>query len=109
MPQTTVVNLYHIPKGWEADSNFVYIGRSGRGYDGRFGNPHPVGRTCSRCGVVHAQGEAVQAFAKDFERKILEDRTFREAVLQLKGKRLICFCMPKPCHGQVIADWLNKQ
>jgi hypothetical protein len=29
-------------------------------------------------------------------------------VLELKGKRLGCFCVPrKACHGFIIAEWLD--
>lgn len=31
---------------------------------------------------------------------------FKDAVLSLKGKRLGCFCAPKPCHGDVIVEYL---
>ena len=58
----------------------VYIGRAGRGEDGYFGNPFRMG----------------------------QDSEFKHRVLALKGKRLGCFCKPKACHGDVIADWLNK-
>ena len=79
----------------------VYIGRAGRGEDGYFGNPFSMRNGTSR-------EDAVQKFQKCFIDRIEKDTEFTRRVLALKGKRLGCFCKPKACHGDVIADWLNK-
>jgi len=52
--------------------------------------------------------DAIQKFQKYFSERIEKDSEFRRRVLELKGKKLGCFCKPKACHGDVIADWLNK-
>jgi hypothetical protein len=52
--------------------------------------------------------QAVKSFQKYFNERIEKDSEFKRRVLALKGKRLGCFCKPKACHGDVIADWLNK-
>lgn len=98
---TTVLNIYH---GKPAD---VYIGRAGRGEDGYFGNPHPVGRSCPICKVEHQQEEAVEAYRVTFKARIEKDPEFKRRVTELRGKSLGCFCKPKPCHGDVIAEFLN--
>ena len=87
--QTVVVNINKEPFD-------IYIGRAGRGEDGYFGNPFRMGSGISR-------EDAVQKFQKYFI-----DSEFKRRVLALTGKRLGCFCKPKTCHGEVIADWLNK-
>jgi hypothetical protein len=92
--QTVVVNINEEPFD-------VYIGRAGRGEDGYFGNPFRIG-----CGI--SREDAVQKFQKYFTDRIEKDSDFKGRVLALKGKRLGCFCKPKACHGDVIADWLNK-
>jgi Domain of unknown function (DUF4326) len=92
--QTVVVNIYK-------EQFDVYIGRTGRGQDGYFGNPFRMGNGMGR-------EDAVQKFQKYFADRIEKDSEFRQRVLALKGKRLGCFCKPKACHGDVIADWLNK-
>ena len=92
--QTAAVNIYK-------EQFDVYIGRAGRGQDGYFGNPFRMGNGTSR-------EDAVQKFQKYFAERIEKDSEFRRRVLALKGKRLGCFCKPKACHGDVIADWLNK-
>ncbi len=92
--KTVVVNIYQ-------EQFDVYIGRAGRGEDGYFGNPFRMGNGISR-------EDTVQKFQKYFIVRIENDSEFRRRVLALKGKRLGCFCKPKACHGDVIADWLNK-
>jgi Domain of unknown function (DUF4326) len=71
------------------------------GEDGYFGNPFRMGNRISR-------EQAVKSFQKYFTERIEKDSEFKRRVLALKGKRLGCFCKPKACHGDVIADWLNK-
>jgi Domain of unknown function (DUF4326) len=92
--QTVVVNIYK-------EQFDAYIGRAGRGEDGYFGNPFRMGNEISR-------EDAVQKFQEYFTERIEKDSEFRRRVLALKGRRLGCFCKPKACHGDVIADWLNK-
>jgi Domain of unknown function (DUF4326) len=92
--QTVVVNIYQ-------EQFDTYIGRAGRGEDGYFGHPFRMGTGISR-------EDAVQRFQKYFTERIQKDAEFNRQVLALKSKRLGCFCKPKACHGDVIADWLNK-
>lgn len=104
---TRVVNIRDLSPGWERDPAYAYIGRAGRGQDGYFGNPHPVG-DCARCGREHERGEAVLAFREDFE-SYLRQPEYLARIKALKGKILVCFCAPRACHGHVMAEWLNKQ
>jgi hypothetical protein len=92
--RTVVVNIHE-------ESFDVYIGRTGRGEDGYFGNPFRMGNGMSR-------EDAVDRFQKYFAERIEKDSEFKRRILALKGKRLGCFCKPKACHGDVIAEWLNK-
>jgi hypothetical protein len=99
---TTVVNL---AKGEAYD---VYIGRPGKGQDGYFGNPHTMGRIyCPACQSWHDRPSAIAAYKKDFLKRVKEDMEFFARVIELKDKRLGCFCSPLPCHGDVIAEWLD--
>jgi hypothetical protein len=84
----------------------VYIGRRGKGQDGYFGNPHPVGY-CPACLTTHDREGAIQAYVKYFEARITDDKTFRQRIEALRGKRLGCFCHPRECHGDVIVRWLE--
>jgi Domain of unknown function (DUF4326) len=92
--QTVVVNIYK-------EQFDAYIGRAGQGEDGYFGNPFRMANEISR-------EDTVEKFQRYFTARIEKDVEFRRRVLALKGKRLGCFCKPQACHGDVIADWLNK-
>jgi ribA/ribD-fused uncharacterized protein len=107
MSETTVVSLRTCPPGWEQSSMYAYIGRAGRGQSGYFGNSHPVGAPCAQCKKTHERGTALEAYRADFAHWIETDQEFRQQVQSLRGKKLVCFCKPRDCHGDVIAGWLN--
>jgi hypothetical protein len=106
MSETTVISLRECPKGWETNEQYAYIGRAGRGQTGYFGNPHPVGEHCDLCHDVHERGTAVEAFRTTFT-NALYDPEYKRRIQELRGKTLVCFCHPRACHGDVIAEWLN--
>lgn len=75
---------------------------------GWLGNPHPIG-WCDICGVYHTRDECIEKFKEDFYKKVKYDSEFKSAVLELKGKRLGCYCKPEACHGDVIKEWIDSQ
>ncbi len=88
----------------------VYIGRAGHGKDGYHGNPIVKGQECLVCGNVHTTpGETLDCFRIYFAIRLEDDEEFRRRTLSLMGKRLGCFCKPRPCHGDVIVEWVNSQ
>ena len=89
MNKCTVVNLRSSPYD-------VYIGRPSE-----FGNPYSV--------QTHGREGCIELYREHFSCRIENDLAFRTLVLDLAGKRLGCFCAPKACHGNVIADWVNSQ
>lgn len=90
---TTVANIRDgIPPG------SVYIGREGHGFDGYFGNPVTIGTRATK----------IAGFRDYFLRRVERDLAFRARVEALRGKILLCFCKPMPCHGDVIAEWLDR-
>lgn len=99
--RTTVVNL-------RAEDYDVYIGRAGRGQRGYFGNPHSVGY-CRICNCRHNRNESIEAYKEYFFDRLHNDPEFKARVLDLRGKKLGCFCKPKACHGIVIANYVNDQ
>lgn len=101
--KTQIVNIYHkLPYD-------IYIGRAGNGQSGYFGNPITKGNICDLCNLVHeTPASTLPCYEAYFNLRIDEDKDFKSAVLNLKGKTLGCFCKPKPCHGDVIIEWLNK-
>ena len=70
----------------------VYIGRPSI-----FGNPFTKGK----------RTDLIARYEKYFLMRVKIDPLFREEVLKLRGKTLGCFCAPRPCHGQIIIDWLE--
>lgn len=99
--KTIVVNIKSGKPG-------IYIGRAGKNSTGYFGNPHPIGY-CYQCKRNHTRDECIAAYKKDFLQRIQNDTEFRKRILELKGKTLICFCFPLACHGNVIAEYLDKE
>jgi len=92
---TTVIHLRDQQPG------DVYIGRAGKGEDGYFGNPF-------RLGQGETRGSTIERYDEWFHQRLLTDPEFKKKVSELKGKRLVCFCKPQACHGDVIAAWLNR-
>ncbi len=91
VPITRVVNVDR-----EDVPGAVYIGRGTP-----WGNPYALGPDGDR-------EEVIRKFRYDFERNLLRDGPrFKERLLQLRGRRLGCHCKPAPCHGDVLAEYLN--
>ena len=78
----------------------VYIGRAGRGQDGYFGNPYILT-------LGEKRGSSIEKFKTYFFNRIKTDQEFKKRIHALKGKILGCFCKPYPCHGDVIAEYLE--
>lgn len=99
----SVVNIRSLRPGWESDPQYVYIGRAGRRFDGYFGNPFPM------AGKDWIRDRVLERFMGYADERIERDPEFRERVKGLYGKTLVCFCDPKPCHGdylEYLADHL---
>ncbi len=86
----------------------VYIGRSGKGLKGPFGNPISIGQKCPHCGQVHDRGGTLVCYRIMLEHRLKTDPTFRQAVKELAGKTLVCFCKPLPCHGDILAEYAER-
>ena len=93
---TTVVNISsRLPYD-------VYIGRAGKGHDGYFGNPFRLNDESERV-------EILRKYEVWFYDRLASDPEFKRRIHELKGKKLGCFCRPKICHGDIIADYLNNE
>jgi hypothetical protein len=84
-----VLNLHtdSIPPG------AVYVGR-GRG--SKWGNPFRIGRDGTRDEVI----------AK-YEKWIRRQPQLMEALRELEGKDLVCFCAPRACHADILLKLVN--
>jgi hypothetical protein len=91
--QTKAVNIRN-------ENYDVYIGRAGRGQDGYFGNPFPLLPGQPR-------GASLDKYRAYFKDRLKTDPEFSRRINGLKGKTLGCFCKPYPCHGDIIAEYLD--
>lgn len=92
--KTSVVNIRKKPYD-------QYIGRAGKGHDGYFGNPFKLE-------AGEPRGNTIERFKVYFYERLKNDSEFKRRIDALKGLVLGCFCKPYPCHGDVIADYLNS-
>lgn len=99
----------------KADETNVYVGRGtgGRnmtntkiGVRGWLGNPHALDDGYTR-------GESIDLFRDDFEARLRGDEEFRDAVRDLAGETLGCWCRridddSPACHAEVIAEHADR-
>ena len=95
--KTTVVD--HTEKEYD-----VYIGREAKynGFDlerSLFHNPFKK--------EVYGRQECIRLFEDYFYERIERQSSFKNAVENLKGQTLGCWCAPKDCHGDKITNYLN--
>lgn len=70
----------------------VYVGRPSK-----WGNPFVVGPDGTRDEVIH-QYEVMLQFTAHL---------MREAKRELRGKHLVCWCAPLPCHADILLRIAN--
>lgn len=71
----------------------VYIGRGSK-----WGNQFVIGVDGDRSEVIRKHKERVD-----------NDKAFKEQIKnELKGKDLVCYCYPKPCHGDYLLKIANE-
>ena len=54
-----------------------------------------------------SRGATIERYRGYFLDRLRTHEQFARRVRELKGKTLGCFCKPHPCHGDVIADYLD--
>ncbi len=111
---TTVANKHELARdypGWARDEHFAYIGRKREGM--HFGNPFSALPTSHAEVRVGSRDESIEAFRRWLGAHAYEEveperrRWIMDNMWRLKGKTLVCFCHPKPCHGNVYVVWLD--
>lgn len=94
-----VINIRDAPKDWSTNPAYVYIGRSNK-----YGNPIKADRACPVCDARHNfPSETLACYEVWLLRKLRKEPNFLKPLV---GKILVCFCKPKPCHGNVIIKYL---
>jgi len=74
----------------------IYIGRPTP-----FGNPFKIGEQITREGAVEAYQELINWS------KIHNPAFIHMLIDNLKGRDLLCWCAPSPCHGDIILTLVN--
>jgi hypothetical protein len=90
---TKVIHIKDAPKGWKTNPDYVYIGRPSK-----WGNPFVIGKDGDRATVCE------RYFMYFYHTPELIG-----AVGELKDKILVCYCKPEECHGDILAEWANKE
>lgn len=99
-----VINFYKMGKNIPADG--VYIGRESKQNNlsgSLFANPFAMktgGDDIERDRVI----ASYEGWIKD---EIQGGRIRKEDLLALRGKKLVCYCSPKKCHGDIIKNLVN--
>lgn len=72
----------------------IYVGRPSK-----FGNPFELGKDGNRSQVIEKYAEHLKQHPE------LIDAAQRE----LRGRNLICWCAPKPCHADLLLSIANSE
>ena len=78
----------------------IYVGRPSK-----WGNPFLIGRDGTREEVVTKYREKLMADLGVNNVLTFDDRFFTE----LRGKDLVCWCAPLPCHADILLELANSQ
>lgn len=70
----------------------IYVGRPTK-----WGNPYPIGREFTRKQTV----ELYYHWLTKNEKSPIKD------IEELRGKDLVCWCSPKPCHADILLQMAN--
>lgn len=95
----SVLNFYHIGK--HIPDGAIYIGRGGKGLtQSKFANPFKLSTDEER-------GATLNRYKEWLWNECLNRRITKNDILSLDGKDLVCFCAPKPCHGNIIEELID--
>jgi len=73
----------------------IYVGRPSK-----WGNPYVIGKDGSRENVIRLYKEELeQSPALQY---------LRDALPELSGKDLVCWCAPLPCHADILLELANR-
>lgn len=94
-------------KGWKMPPNTVSVTRPGK-----WGNPFTCGPAFESETVKIpevTQADAVALYRTYLERALANHASTREALAELRGKNLACWCrLGDPCHAEVLLEIANS-
>jgi hypothetical protein len=91
-----VLNFYKV--GGVIPEDALYIGRENRSkglLGSKFANPFPINEQQNR-------DEVIRKYTRWLWGELKEGRVSLDELVAMKGKRLVCFCAPQKCHGDVL-------
>jgi hypothetical protein len=98
----TVINLRTdtLPPNWKDNPQYIYIGRANRAHGGLkqsiWHNPHKL--------KPDASAEERQQVIELYTAELLANPDLLRQIPMLRGKTLVCWCHPLPCHGHKLAE-----
>lgn len=90
--KAVVVHCKKAPK-----DSFVYIGRPSK-----LGNPFTLNDPKDEA----ARALVIENYRAWFNER-LSDPEFLDALEEVRGRDLGCWCAPRACHGDVVLEWLE--
>ena len=95
---TRVVNIKYKTeyKGLKSTNSYEYIGRGSY-----WGNNYSMFES------GEDREDVIRKYKYDFDKDLFIDKSKSE-IHKIAGKILGCFCKPENCHGDILADYLNK-
>lgn len=100
--KTRVIHIRNAPPSWKRDNNYVYIGRthnsSGYGFipESIWSNPY----------VIHS-GQTREESIEKYKKYLKEHPEITDRIEEIRGKTLVCWCHPLPCHGDILVNMLH--
>lgn len=97
--QPRVLNIKDCP-GHKIPNNAVYVGRAVPSYGlkaSKWGNPYVVTKSFPR-----------EVAISEYRKYLLSEPTLINALPELKGKDLVCWCAPLPCHADVLLEMASS-
>lgn len=84
----------------------VYVGRPSK-----WGNPWRIGERHPRDRHRLTRNETIRMYQVALPSMLIakrEDGSLILDLLELRGKDLVCWCVPKPCHADILLELANK-
>ena len=88
-----IINLHTVKdlQSWVKGENNIYIGRQTKRLAGsKWGNPYKLRKYCRKTAVSL------------YKKHVKCNEELLNAIYELKGKNLGCWCSPQLCHGEVL-------
>lgn len=84
--------------------NSVYVGRPTK-----WGNPFSIRSIKGAYRGPMTDFQARQFAIVDFRKWLIKSKALREAISELRGKDLVCWCpLDQPCHADVLLELANR-